>query len=48
VSRALRILVLLVVLAAVVVLLFTRVFPWVERRQQDPTMGVVYALRSAR
>jgi putative copper export protein len=37
--RWLRILIWLVVIAAVVVLLFTVVFPRVERILEDPTMG---------
>ena len=38
-SRAVRILVLLVVIAVSVVVLFTWVFPWVEELTQDPTLG---------
>ncbi len=36
--RALKILLLVVVAAAVVWLLFTVVFPWVELRMEDPTL----------
>jgi hypothetical protein len=39
VPRWLRVLVWLIVIAAVVVLLFTVVFPRVERILEDPTMG---------
>ena len=32
---------LLVVIAVAIVVLFTTVFPWVEERMQDPTMGAL-------
>lgn len=38
-SRALRVLLLVAVIAVVVVLLFTVVFPWVDQMLADPTMG---------
>lgn len=38
-ARALRILLLVVLAAAILVLLFTVVFPWVERNLSDPTLG---------
>lgn len=38
-SRAVRVVVLAVLALAVVYLLFTVVFPWVEQRMQDPTLG---------
>jgi hypothetical protein len=40
-SRPLRIVLWALLIAAVVVVLFTWVFPWVESWQQDPTFGVV-------
>jgi hypothetical protein len=39
--RWLKAVLLLVLVAVGVVVLFTWVFPWVEERLQDPTMGVV-------
>lgn len=36
------------VVLAVVVTLFTWVFPWVESLQQDPTIGAVQALLDPR
>lgn len=43
-SRPIRILLLVLVIAAVVVLLFTWIFPWVERQlEQDPTIGALPA-----
>jgi hypothetical protein len=41
VSRPVRIVVWLLVIAVAVVVLFTWVFPWVESWQQDPTLGLV-------
>ncbi|HSK22207.1 MAG TPA: hypothetical protein VK906_03485 [Egicoccus sp.] len=38
--RWLRIVLLVVVIAAAIVVLFTTVFPWVESRLEDPTMGM--------
>ena len=45
--RVLRALVWAVVIAAVVFVLFTWVFPWVESMQQDPTMAA-HLLRAPR
>lgn len=42
-ARWLRVLLWVVVIALVVVLLFTVVFPRVERMLQDPTMGAADA-----
>lgn len=39
--RWVKALILLVVIVVAVVVLFTTVFPWVEERTQDPTMGVL-------
>jgi hypothetical protein len=39
--RWLRAILLLVLIAVGVVVLFLWVFPWVEERMQDPTMGAV-------
>jgi len=39
-GRVTKILMWVVLIAAAVVVLFTWVFPWVERMQQDPTMGI--------
>ncbi|MEX2504425.1 MAG: hypothetical protein WD378_06220 [Egicoccus sp.] len=36
----LRIVVLVLAIALAVVVLFTTVFPWVESRLEDPTMGM--------
>lgn len=36
-----RVILWLVVIALAVVVLFTTVFPWVEERMQDPTMGAL-------
>lgn len=38
-SKVLRVLLLIVVIAVAVVALFTVVFPWVDRMLADPTMG---------
>lgn len=38
-SRPVRIVLWVVVIAIAVVVLFTYVFPWVETWQQDPTFG---------
>ena len=52
-ARAARVLVLVVLAAAILVLLFTVVFPWVERNLSTPTLGgqaarpVPTAVRSA-
>jgi len=40
-ARVLRILLIAVLVAAIVVVLFTTVFPWVEERTQVPTIGAV-------
>jgi Flp pilus assembly pilin Flp len=48
VPRWLRIVLIVVVIAVTVVVLFTTVFPWVERQLEDPTMGVVQVVRSPR
>ena len=48
-SRRSRLVLVALLVALAVVVLFTWVFPWVERQQQDPTVGVVVQLtRSAR
>ncbi len=49
-SKVVKALVWLVVIAVAVVLLFTVVFPWVESMQQDPTLDAagLQALRSPR
>ena len=39
--RAVRIVLLVLLAAAVLVVLFTVVFPWVERNMEDPTLGAV-------
>lgn len=39
-KKALRVALWTVGIAVVVVVLFTIVFPWVEERQQDPTLGL--------
>ena len=44
--RWLKVVVLIVLIAVAVIVLFTTVFPWVEERMQDPTMGTM-ALRLA-
>lgn len=46
--RWLRIVLLVLVIALAVVVLFTTVFPWVESRLENPTMGVVQLLRAPR
>jgi len=57
--RWLRVVLLLVLIAVAIVVLFTTVFPWVERQLEDPTMGApaevevaapapAYSLRSPR
>lgn len=38
-DRAVRIAIAVVLGAAILWLLFTTVFPWVERRMEDPTLG---------
>jgi hypothetical protein len=43
-SRAMRLVLLAVAIAAVVVLLFTTVFPWVEQRLENPTIGAAPAI----
>lgn len=40
-SRPVRIVLWLLLIAVAVVVLFTWVFPWVETWQQDPTLGAV-------
>ena len=47
-SRGVRTVVIVVLIAIAIVVLFNWVFPWVERLQQDPTIGVTQLLRSAR
>ena len=39
--RWVKAILLLVVISVAVVVLFTTVFPWVEERTQDPTMGTM-------
>ncbi len=39
--RWVKAILLLVVIAVAVVVLFTTVFPWVEERTQNPTMGTM-------
>ena len=41
--RWVKAILLLVVIVVAVVVLFTTVFPWVEERMQDPTMGAMIA-----
>jgi hypothetical protein len=48
VPRWLRIVLIVLVIAITIVVLFTTVFPWVEQRLEDPTMGVVQVVRSPR
>ncbi|HVL97875.1 MAG TPA: hypothetical protein VM324_01100 [Egibacteraceae bacterium] len=43
-SRAAKIAVAVAVVAVAVVLLFTVVFPWVDRLIADPTMGTLAGL----
>ena len=40
-NRGLRIAIAVVLALVVLWLLFTVVFPWVERRMEDPTLGTV-------
>ena len=47
-SRSVRVVLVVVVVAVMIVVLFNWVFPWVERQQQDPTIGAVQLVRSAR
>ena len=47
-TRSARSLLVVLLVAVVIVVLFNWVFPWVEQQQQDPTIGVVQVLRSAR
>ncbi|MFA9443944.1 hypothetical protein [Egicoccus sp. AB-alg6-2] len=42
--RWLRATLLVVLIAVVVVILFTTVFPWVEQRLEDPTLGAAVQL----
>ncbi len=46
--RWLKVVLILVVIALVIVLLFTTVFPWVEQRLENPTIGVAHVVRSPR
>jgi hypothetical protein len=39
VPRWMRIVLLVILIAVTIVVLFTTVFPWVEQRLEDPTMG---------
>jgi cell division septal protein FtsQ len=48
VPRWLRIVLIVLLIAITIVVLFTTVFPWVEQRLEDPTMGVVQVVRSPR
>jgi hypothetical protein len=48
VPRWLRIVLIVLVIAITIVVLFTTVFPWVEQRLEDPTMGVAQVVRSPR
>jgi hypothetical protein len=43
-SRPLRIVLWVVLIALAIVVLFTWVFPWVETWQQDPTFGSVQVI----
>lgn len=47
-NRAVRLLVAVVVAAVVLWLLFTVVFPAVERRMEDPTLGTGAAVAGGR
>lgn len=47
-SRPVKFLLLFVVIAVAVVVLFTTVFPWVERQlEQDPTLGTSTTVASS-
>ncbi|MFA9431630.1 hypothetical protein [Egicoccus sp. AB-alg2] len=49
VPKWLKVVLLAVLIAVAVVVLFTTVFPWVERQLEDPTLGAaVQLLRSPR
>jgi hypothetical protein len=48
VPRWLRIVLVVVLIAIAVVVLFTTVFPWVERQLEDPTMGMAQVVRAPR
>lgn len=45
-NRAVRIAIIAVVGVLVLWLLFTVVFPWVEQRMEDPTLGTGQAVAS--
>lgn len=46
--RWLKVILLVALIAIVVVVLFTTVFPWVEARLDNPAIGVVQVLRPPR
>jgi hypothetical protein len=48
VPRWLRMVLVVVLIAIAVVVLFTTVFPWVERQLEDPTMGMAQVVRAPR
>jgi hypothetical protein len=48
VPRWLRIVLVVVLIAITVVVLFTTIFPWVERQLEDPTMGMGQVVRVPR
>ena len=43
----LRVVLLVALIAVAIVVLFTTVFPWVERQLEDPTMGMAAQLLRA-
>ena len=47
-SRSIRVALVVLLAAVAVVVLFTWVFPWVERQQQDPTIGTAQLILSTR
>jgi hypothetical protein len=48
VPRWLRIVLIVLSIAIAIVVLFTTVFPWVERQLEDPTMGMAQVVRAPR
>lgn len=47
-SKLIKALLWLVIIALAIVVLFTWVFPWVEEQTQNPTIGVTQLVRSPR